>query len=114
MSIPAEFKDLEKFVDQWALAAEADRSAARQTSSMESLTEFYNAMQARLESVLAALADYSPDSLSDDLKPLFYLTLSYCEVAPAVELFKQPSVVDGFDPKRLPRVDIPNMTPPEI
>ncbi len=114
MSVPAEFKDLEKFVDQWALPAEADRSAARQTSSMESLTDFYSTMHERLGDVLAALADYSPDSLPDILKPLFHLTLSYCEVAPAVELFKQPGVVDGFDPKRLPRVDIPNMTPPEI
>ena len=67
---------------------------------------------ASVQDILSLLAEQDPASLADDMKPLFYLTLSYCEVAPAVELFRQPAVVDGFEPRRLVRVEIPNMTPP--
>ena len=114
MSVPAAFADLEPYLEQWALPTETARNAARLSSEMEDITAFYTVMQGRIDDIFAAMKGYSPESLPNRLRPLFYLTLSYCEVAPAVELFKQPSVVDGFDPKRFPRVDIPNMTPPEI
>ena len=41
------------------------------------------------------------DELPQDATRLFYLTLSLAEVAPAVEQFGQPSVVDGYDVKRI-------------
>lgn len=111
MSLPAEFGELEVFEDKWALATEAERQGTRLASSMEDIAAFYTAIQARIDDILTLLADQDPASLPDDSKPLFHLTLSYCEVAPAVELFKQPAVVDGFEPRRLVRVEIPNMTP---
>jgi hypothetical protein len=113
MSLPAEFSDLESFVDIWALPTEKQRNARRHSSTMEDIGAFYEVMQRRLDDALRLLADCRPEAVPEQLKPLFYLTLSYCEVAPAVELFKQPSVKDGFDPDRFPRFDIPNMTPPE-
>jgi len=113
MSIPTEFAELGSFEKQWALATEAERQSARLASDMRDLCEFYTAMLTHIDAILTLLADQDPASMPDELKPLFYLTLSYCEVAPAVELFKQPAVVDGFDPSRLERVAIPNMTPPD-
>ena len=113
MSLPTDFAALDEFEQQWALATEAERQAARLDSDMQDITAFYTAMQARIDAILTLLADQDPGSLPDDLKPLFYLTLSYCEVAPAVELFNQPAVVDGFEPRRMERVEIPNMTPPD-
>lgn len=114
MSLPAEFAELEPFEDKWALRSEAERQGARLASDMEDIRAFYTAMQARVDDILTLLADHDPADLPDELKPLFYLTLSYCEVAPAVELFRQPAVVDGFEPRRLVRVEIPNMTPPDV
>ena len=57
-------------------------------------------MLARMEEVLPYLEQFSLEELPDDAKRLFYLTLSLAEVAPAVEQFGQPSVVDGYDIKR--------------
>ena len=114
MSLPPDFSDLLRFVEKWALPTEAERQGTRHGSNMEDIATFYAAMQGRIDDILTALEDYDPLSLPDETKPLFYLTLSYCEIAPAVELFKQPAVVDGFEPRRLVRVEIPNMTPPEV
>ena len=36
-------------------------------------------------------------SAPDDVKRLFFMTLSLAEVAPAVENFGQPGVVDGYE-----------------
>ncbi|MDE0367639.1 MAG: hypothetical protein OXP09_18930 [Gammaproteobacteria bacterium] len=114
MSLPPEFAELLPFEDKWALRSEAERQGARLASDMEDIRAFYTAMQARVDDILTLLADHDPADLPGELKPLFYLTLSYCEVAPAVELFRQPAVVDGFEPRRLVRVEIPNMTPPDV
>ena len=112
MSLPPDFAELRPFEEKWALATEAERQSARLAAEMDDIKAFYAAMQARIDDILSLLAEQDPASLGDDMKPLFYLTLSYCEVAPAVELFRQPAVVDGFEPRRLVRVEIPNMTPP--
>ena len=84
----------------WSLETEGERSDHRQASAMEDITAFYEAMLARMEEVLSYLEQFSLEELPDDAKRLFYLTLSLAEVAPAVEQFGQPSVVDGYDIKR--------------
>ena len=97
--LPEQFKDLEQWM-AWSLETEAERSDHRQASAMEDITAFYEAMLARMEEVLSYLEQFSLEELPDDAKRLFYLTLSLAEVAPAVEQFGQPSVVDGYDIKR--------------
>ena len=97
--LPEQFKDLEQWM-AWSLETEAERSDHRQASAMEDITAFYEAMLARMEEVLSYLEQFSLEELSDDARHLFYLTLSLAEVAPAVEQFGQPSVVDGYDIKR--------------
>ena len=113
MSLPEEFFDLEPFVEKWALRTEAERSATRLASDIEDIRAFYTAIQGRIGDILTLLADQDPESVPEAKQPLFHMALSYCEVAPAVELFKQPAVVDGFEPGRMIRIDIPNMTPPD-
>ncbi len=97
--LPEQFKDLEQWM-AWSLETEAERSDHRQASAMEDITAFYEAMLARMEEVLSYLEQFSLEELPDDARRLFYLTLSLAEVAPAVEQFGQPSVVDGYDIKR--------------
>ncbi len=97
--LPEQFRDLEQWM-AWSLETEGERSDHRQASAMEDITAFYEAMLARMEEVLSYLEQFSLEELPDDAKRLFYLTLSLAEVAPAVEQFGQPSVVDGYDIKR--------------
>ena len=98
--LPAQFHELERWM-AWSLATEKERSAKRQASSMDDIKTFYNAMLARMEEVLPYLEQFPVDALPEDAARLFYLTLSLAEVAPAVEQFGQPSVVDGYDIKRI-------------
>jgi hypothetical protein len=112
--LPDGFADLEPFVSDWALRTEAERTARRHGADMQTIKAFYNAMLARIDDILqSALNGCRLDALTAEQKRLHYLTLSLCEIASAIELYRQPDVVDGFDPARFPRVDIPNMTPPE-
>jgi hypothetical protein len=97
--LPKRFQELEPWL-AWSLATEQERSAKRQASTLEDLKAFYDAMLARMEEVLPYLDQFSVDALPEDATRLFYLTLSLAEVAPAVEQFGQPSVVDGYEVKR--------------
>jgi hypothetical protein len=54
-----------------------------------------------MEAVLSYVGQFSLDELPEDAERLFQLALSLAEVATAVENYKQPSVVDGYDCARL-------------
>jgi len=97
--LPESFQDLTPYL-AWALATERERSAKRQSSTMTEIKAFYDAMLARMEEVLPYLAQFPPEQVPADVQRLFLLTLSLAEVAPAVENFGQPSVVQGYDVAR--------------
>jgi len=97
--LPTQFQELEQWI-AWSLATEQERSAKRQASTMKDIKTFYDAMLTRMEEVLPYLDQFSVDALPEDATRLFYLMLSLAEVAPAVEQFGQPSVVDGYEAKR--------------
>lgn len=98
--LPPKFRDLEPFL-AWSLPTELQRSTRRQTSTMAEITAFYQAMLPRLEAILSLLAQHSPDTVAADVQRLFHLTLALAEVAPAVENYGQPKVVDGYDVSRI-------------
>ncbi len=98
--LPESFQDLEPVAAAWSLATERERNRKRLSSSMEEIQAFYAAILPRMEAVIAYLNQLPLDSMTVDAQRLMYLTLSLAEVAPAVELFKQPSVVDGYDAAR--------------
>jgi hypothetical protein len=98
--LPESFQDLELIAAVWSLATERERNRKRLSSSMEEIQAFYEALLPRLEAVIAYLNQLPLDSMTGDAQRLMYLTLSLAEVAPAVELFKQPGVVDGYDAAR--------------
>lgn len=103
--LPQRFQDLEVYLP-WALATERERSAKRQRTPYPELKAFYDAMLGRMEELLPYLDSYSEDDAPEALRPLFYLSLSLAEVAPAVEFFGQPSVVEGFDASRFLPVQV--------
>ena len=98
-TIPEAFCDLEQWM-AWSLATEQERSDKRQASTMSEIRAFYDAMLARMEDVLPYLEQFPLEDMPEDAQRLFLLTLSLAEVAPAVEQFGQPNVVDGYDVKR--------------
>ena len=97
--LPDDFKDLESWMD-WSLATMAQRSARRSISSMEDLQAFYSAMLPRMESVLSYLAVISPADQTPENLRLLDLTKSLAEIAPAVELFAEPTISYGYDVSR--------------
>ncbi|MBI3249935.1 MAG: hypothetical protein HYZ50_25855 [Deltaproteobacteria bacterium] len=97
--LPDAFRDLEQW-RAWSLATEQERSDQRQASTMKEIQAFYDALLVRAEAILSYVEQFPLDVMPEDAQRLFYLTLSLAEVAPAVELFGQPSVIDGYDIKR--------------
>jgi uncharacterized protein YecE (DUF72 family) len=97
--LPELFQDLAPYL-AWALPTERERSAKRQASTMAEIKAFYQALLPRMEEILPYLAQFPPDHVSEDVQRLFYLALALAEVAPAVENFGQPSVVEGYDVTR--------------
>jgi hypothetical protein len=94
--LPAQFVALETFLG-WALATERERTARRQTVGMAAIRDFYAAMLSRIDEILTFLEDFAPEKIPAEVNRLFLLTLALAEVAPAIENYNQPSVIDGFD-----------------
>lgn len=97
--LPEGFDELEPFV-AWSLETEPERCAKRQASSMRELQALYDAVLPRAEEIFAYLDKFPLDAMPVAARRLFLLTLALAEVAPAVELFGQVSVVDGYDINR--------------
>src|SRR5690348_4621871 len=93
--LPEPFRDLGKYLE-WALPTERERTAKRHASSMQEIRVFYDAMLERLEEILRYLGGFSLENVPADANTLLLLTMSLAEVAPAVENFGQPDVVDGY------------------
>lgn len=100
LALPEAFSDLACFVGIWALPTETQRNTQRHTVGMEAIVEFKDAMLPKVDEIVAWLNQYELASLPEDAKTLMYLLLSFAEIAPAVEFYQQPAVIDGYDPRR--------------
>jgi hypothetical protein len=98
-SLPEQFEELESFLS-WALPTERERSAKRHSTPMPDIKAFYDAMIARLDEILELLNGFTQENAPAEVRRLSLLTLSLAEIAPAVENFRQQSVVDGYDYSR--------------
>ncbi|MDN7178431.1 hypothetical protein M0D69_10425 [Caballeronia sp. SEWSISQ10-4 2] len=99
-TLPDAFANLQPFVERWALATETERNTQRHAVGMDAILAFKDAMLPRVDAVMQWLDTFPLNALPDAAKPLMYLLLSFAEVAPAVEFYKQPAVIDGYDPRR--------------
>ena len=94
VSLPAEFADLEPFLD-WDLATEPERYAKRLSSSMAEMQAFYDAAFPRLEDAIAYCDKFPLDDLPEDARTLMHLMQSLVMVSFPVEVWKQPKVPDS-------------------
>lgn len=92
--LPSEFSDLEPFAEKWSLETEPARWAARMSSSMDEMQEFYDAIYPRVEAAIAYCDTFPLDDMPDDAVSLLRLVYSFVVVSFAVELWRQPWVPD--------------------
>ena len=100
-SLPEPFADLESLAADWSLATQRERERKRLASTADDLKAVYDALLPRLDAMLEYLNASSLDSLPADAQRLFFLTLSFAEIAPFVECYRgEPRVPDSFDESR--------------
>ena len=95
-ALPEGFESVERFVADWVLPDAQARVAKRQGSTMEEIRPFYAAMLPLGDEALAYLRGFELGSLPPEGERLLGLMLSLAEVAPAVEWYDDPEVLDGF------------------
>lgn len=92
--LPAEFADLERFAQSWALRTERERYAQRLSSTMDELQAFYDAAMPRAEEAKKYLDGFELSELSGQQENLLLLLYSLVSVSFPIECYKQPSVPD--------------------
>jgi hypothetical protein len=99
--LPADFATLEPFVAKWALGTAKQRHSARLDSTKAELQAFYDAILPEMRKLLAALDQFALGTLPEDLHKLYWLSLSFAEIAPHIELYKGSiGVPYAFEEKR--------------
>lgn len=99
-SLPDQFHELSAFSDRWALATERQRNERRRTSTMEEIQNCYDAVLPRMDEIITYLNQFPLDGLAVDARWLFYLALSFMEISPSVELFREPDESGAFEATR--------------
>ncbi len=97
--LPPQFTHLTPFL-RWSLATETERNRLRNTSEMRDIIAFKDAMLADVDAIVSWLNTFPLSAMPPDAQALMYMLLSLAEVAPAVEAYHQPGVIDGYDPSR--------------
>lgn len=97
--LPSEFADLAPFT-AWALPTETARNARRVASTQSELQAFASAMLPRVEDITLFIDASQTEPLPEPVERLFLMLLSLAEVAPAIEYYGQPTVVDGYESSR--------------
>lgn len=98
--LPDAFGDLDALARIWALPTELERNQQRHRASIAAIQLFYDTMLARMDAVMAHLERFRLDELPEAEQRLLCMTLSLAEVAPAIEFYRQPSVIDGYESQR--------------
>jgi hypothetical protein len=100
-SLPSGFESLEPFVADWVLPDAVARMTKRQSSNMQDIRRFYDAMLPFGEKALDYLRGFQLGSLPPEAERLLKLMLALAEIAPAVEWYNDARVYDGFDVGRI-------------
>lgn len=93
--LPGEFAALEPWAVTWCLASEPERWAQRLGSPMVELQRFYDAVFPHAEDAIAYCERFPLDDMPADAARLLQLLHSLLMVSYAVEVWKQPEVING-------------------
>jgi hypothetical protein len=100
-ALPEGFESLQPFVADWVLPDAVARLAKRQSSNIEDIRRFYDAMLPLGERALDYLRQFQLGSLPPEAQRLLKLMLSLAEIGPAIEWYNDARVYDGFDVARI-------------
>jgi len=92
--LPDGFEELEKFAPKWALRHEADRYAARLSSTMEEMQELYDLGLPRGADAQEHLNAFDLYDMPEKELNLLHLMMSVIVVSFPIEAFRQPKVPD--------------------
>lgn len=96
-ALPSKFAALEPFAS-WALKTETERNRKRLGSTQAELVAFAQTTLAAAADITAYLDALSPEQQAqEENEHLMCLLLALAEVAPSVEAYQNPAVVDGYD-----------------
>ena len=90
--LPAEFADLERFVEHWDVATSQERWIRRSETAQAAIRAFYDAMLARADAALTYVERFPLHDLPPDAACLLRLLLAMTQAAMAVELHESPRV----------------------
>jgi hypothetical protein len=90
--LPADFADLERFVEHWDVATSQERWIRRSETPLPEIRGFYDAMLARADAALAHVERFPLHDLPRDAACLLRLLLSMTQAAMAIELHDSPRV----------------------
>jgi hypothetical protein len=101
-TLPARYRELEPFVAEWALETEAERLKKLVATSIDHLRVFYDAIYPRSAEIRDDLSEKKLDSLTEEEKTLFFLLMTFIEVAHPIELnWKETDIDDAFSLDRM-------------
>ena len=92
--LPAEFADLEPWVEEWCLDSEPERYAKRLSSRMDEIQAFYDAIFPRAEEAIQYLEKFPLDDLPEDAFRLLKLLYSLILMSFPVEIWHQSYIPD--------------------
>src|SRR5215470_17569131 len=93
--LPPEFAQLESYAATWCLPTEPERWAQRLRSSMDEMRAFYDAVFPRAEEAIACCERFPLDDMPAEAERLLQLLYSLLMVSYAVEVWKQPEVINS-------------------
>ena len=93
--LPEGFSEIERWVDDWALATRAERYAARLDRPYDDLVAFYDGIAPHAERAVAHLDGLDINDLGPQDRRLMHLLYSMILVSYAVNIFKQNRIPDS-------------------
>ena len=110
--LPAQYRDLEPFVAEWGLETEGDRLKKLVATSIDDLRVFYDAIYPRSAEIRDYLSEKKLDALTAEEKTLFFLLMTFIEVAHPIELnWKETDIDDAFPLERMTIAHFPIVGP---
>jgi hypothetical protein len=93
--LPDEFADLESYAQDWVLPTTEERYQRRLQSTMGEMQAFYDAVLARGDAIFAHLDQFDYPDLPQRETNLLWLLCSLSAVGFAIDVFRQPEVLDS-------------------
>ena len=111
LKLPAKFKDLAKWGEEWCLDTEKARHFKRVYSDLDTIRPFYDAVFPRMDEIIGylnSLNTLDPKQLSTPDRNLYYLAATCIEMSHPIDMkWRTTDIDDKFPSERLIFADLP-------